>query len=121
MQSTLAALLEAGHGERGLNLESIVRMTSRSPAARFRIAGKGLLAAGYDADLVLVDPVASFTLAPQDLHQRHALSPYIGSRLRGRVERTILRGQTIFHGGRITATANGKWVRPSLKESPCFS
>jgi allantoinase len=95
-------------------------MTAATPAARFRIAGKGKVAAGYDADLALVDLDASFTLAPEDLHQRHALSPYIGSHFRGRVERTLLRGKTIFNQGRITAAENGRWIRPA-KESACSS
>lgn len=120
VQSTLAVLLDATHG-RGLSLAGIVRMTAETPAARFRIAGKGKIAPGYDANLALVDLDAMFTLAPKHLHQRHPLSPYLGAHFRGRVERTLLRGQTIFHQGRITAAAGGKWVRPSgfeLNEEP---
>jgi allantoinase len=118
VQSTLAVLLQAGWSEPGLGLREIVRMTAETPAARFRIAGKGKIAPGFDADLALVDPEASFTLEAGDLHQRHPLSPYIGSQFRGRVVRTLLRGQTIFHEGRITATGCGKWTRPH-QESAC--
>ena len=50
--------------------------------------------------------------APADLLQRHAISPYIGRTFRGRVRRTILRGQTIFTDGRVTAEAKGRFVRP---------
>jgi allantoinase len=117
VQSTLAVLLEAGAG-RGLSLASMVRMTAETPASRFRIAGKGKIASGFDADLALVDLGASFTLAPEHLHQRHPLSPYIGSRFRGRVARTLLRGQTIFYQGCITAAGCGKWIRPH-QESAC--
>jgi allantoinase len=117
VQSTLAVLLEATVG-RGLSIPNIVRMTAEAPASRFRIAGKGKIAPGYDADLALVNLDAPFTLKPEDLHQRHPLSPYVGSQFRSRVERTMLRGQTIFHQGRITAAGNGKWVRPN-QESAC--
>jgi allantoinase len=116
VQSTLAVLLE-----RGLALADIVRLTASTPATRFRIAGKGKIEAGLDADLVLVDLSASFTLAPEHLHQRHPLSPYTGARFRGQVRRTILRGNTIFHDGRITATQPGKWVRPLTQEPACNS
>ena len=119
VQSTLAVLLEAHHRD-GLPLAEIVRMTAETPAARFRIAGKGKLAPGYDADLALVDLDAGFTLAPEDLQQRHRSSPYLHSPFRGRVERTLLRGQTIFHQRRITAHGCGRWVRPS-QESSCSS
>jgi allantoinase len=121
VQSTLAVLLEAGHRARGLSLENIMRMTAETPAQRFRIAGKGKIVPGYDADLALVDLTSPFTLAPDDLLQRHAFSPYIGSQFHGRVQRTLLRGQTIFHEGRITAIGNGNWVRPLKQESACTS
>ena len=119
VQSTLAVLLEATV-ERRLSLPHVVRMTAETPASRFRIAGKGKIAPGYDADLALVNLDAPFTLTPEDLHQRHPLSPYSGSQFRSRIERTLLRGQTIFHQGRITAAGNGKWVRPN-QESACTS
>jgi allantoinase len=119
VQSTLAVLLDATVG-RGLSLSSIVRMTAETPASRFRIAGKGKIARGYDADLALVDLSAGFSLAPEHLHQRHPLSPYIGSPFRSRVVRTLLRGQTIFDRGRITAAGCGKWIR-SNQESICIN
>jgi allantoinase len=119
VQSTLAVLLESGHHTRGMSLADIVRLTATKPATRFRIGGKGKIEPGFDADLVLVDLAESFTLAPEDLHQRHALSPYTGAQFRGRVLRTILRGKTIFQGGRITAEQPGQWVRPGKQETAC--
>lgn len=121
VQSTLAVLLEAGHFTRALPLAAIARMTSETPAARFRIAGKGLIAPGFDADLALVDLGAAHTLAPEDLQQRHKLSPYLGRQFRGRVERTLLRGRAIYQQGRIAAVGCGQWVRPMQQESPCTS
>lgn len=119
VQSTLAVLLEAGHHGRGLTLESIVRMTAANPASRFRIARKGKIAIGFDADLALVDLGSAFTLEGGDLHQRHPTCPYIGSRFHGRVVRTLLRGCTIFRDGRIIAAEKGRWIRPFQKESAC--
>ena len=51
VQSTLAVLLEAGHFRRGLPLERVAQLTAATPAQRFRIAHKGSLAAGNDADV----------------------------------------------------------------------
>jgi allantoinase len=109
-----------------LPLAQIARMTAETPAARFRIGRKGRITPGYDADLALVDLGVAFTLAPEDLHQRHPISPYLGARFRGRVERTLLRGRTIFHKGRMVfhkgrgaAEAGGRWVRPIQQESTC--
>jgi allantoinase len=116
VQSTLPALLERGHHARGLSLARIAELLSAGPARRFRIAGKGVLAPGYDADLALVRLSESFTLTADALFQRHAMSPYIGQTFRGTVRRTIRRGETIFADGHIIASAGGRFVRP-LPES----
>jgi allantoinase len=113
VQSTLAVLLEAGHHRRKLPLERISALLAAEPARRFRIRQKGSLAPGMDADLVLVDLNRSVTLAESDLHQRHALTPYLGRSFRASVCRTMRRGVTIFNDGRVTATSGGRLIRPS--------
>ena len=113
VQSTLAVLLDRGHHERALPLEQIAALVAGTPARRFRIPGKGSLAPGHDADLALVDPAQSFTLAADQLHQRHKMSPYLGTSFRGVVRRTIRRGETIFSDGKIAAQGRGQLVRPS--------
>jgi allantoinase len=113
VQSTLAVLLDRGHHDRGLSLERIARLCATEPARRFRIAGKGELAEGLDADIVLVDVGERWTLEPGGLYQRHEISPYLGRTFCGRVKRTIRRGETIFADGRITATTRGRFLRPT--------
>jgi allantoinase len=113
VQSTLAVLLEQGHFSRGLPLERIAKLTAATPAQRFRIAQKGRLATGNDADITLVDLKGSYTLDAGDLKQRHAISPYVGSTFRGIVRRTLRRGETIFADGSITARTQGALVRPT--------
>jgi allantoinase len=113
VQSTLPILLDRGHHARALPLERIATLVATTPARRFRIAGKGSIAIGNDADLVLVDPNQSFTVRTEDLHQRHKISPYIGVTFRGTLRRTLRRGETIFADGRITARTTGRFVRPA--------
>jgi allantoinase len=112
VQSTLAVLLDRGWHERSLPLERITALVTAEPARRFRIAGKGSLQPGLDADIVLVDLDGRFTLTADHLHQRHKMSPYLGSSFRGAVRRTIRRGETIFMDGQITASTGGRLVRP---------
>jgi allantoinase len=112
VQSTLAVLLSQGHFARHLDIERIAELLATTPAQRFRLASKGALLTGFDADLALVDLATSFTLKKGDLHQRHALSPYVGTTFRGVVRRTIRGGETIFEDGKITATTAGQFVRP---------
>ena len=113
VQSTLAVLLDRGHHARGLALQRIGSLLAGNSAARFRIANKGHLVPGADADLAIVNLSKSFELRADDLMQRHKLSPYVGSRFRGVVERTIRRGETIFDNGKITARTRGALVRPT--------
>ena len=112
VQSTLPVLLDRGYHERALPLERIVALTSTTPARRFRIARKGALAPGHDADIVLVNPEQTFTLRAEDLQQRHKTSPYVGQTFRGVIRRTIRGGETIFADGQITARTRGRFVRP---------
>jgi allantoinase len=94
---------------RGARLDQLAAWMSAAPA---RLAGrqrsKGRISAGYDADLVVWDPDAPFTVAADDLYYRHRLSPYVGAALRGRVHRTIVRGHEIFDGHGHPAGAIGR-------------
>jgi allantoinase len=113
VQSTLPVMFERGHHARDLSVERIVSLLSAVPSERFRIRNKGRIEVSCDADLVLVDPDGSFTLGSADLHQRHKTSPYLGSTFRGRVRRTIRRGETIFVDGRVVAATKGRFVCPT--------
>ena len=108
-QTLLPILLDLG-------VEDVVRLTSRGPAERLRLP-KGGIAPGADADLVLVD--LEDRHAPE-LHDRHRLSPFAGRALRGRVVRTLVRGTTVFHDGRIVAEPLGRLLTPT-KGRPCMS
>ena len=68
---------------------------------------------GADADFVVFDPDTAWTVTEEDLHFRHKLSPYLGAKLRGRVQETWLRGERIFHSGQCIGNPRGReLVRP---------
>jgi allantoinase len=85
---------------RGLGLVDVARLMSTAPA---RLAGlhsrKGRIAAGYDADLVIFDADATFTVEAASLQHRHKLTPYAGRTLHGVVRRTLVRGRAAFDAG----------------------
>jgi allantoinase len=113
VQHTLPLLITEGHINRGTTLAIIADLLSANVAARFKIPNKGKIAFGFDADFALVDLKQKFTVAKADLFYRHPQSPYVGRALTGRVVRTILRGQTIYKDGKITATGGGKLIKPA--------
>jgi allantoinase len=112
-QSLLAALLSAGCHARGLAPATVASVTATGPARRLRLARKGRIAPGYDADLVLVDLAARVTLRREQLRYRHRLSPYLGMAFVGKPERTLLRGETAAIDGRPTGATRGRLARPS--------
>jgi allantoinase len=85
-----------GLHRRGGGLELLARWMAAEPARLAGLIGqKGALKAGCDADIVVFEPDAEWTVNEQELLFRHKLSPYLGSRLRGRVLETYLRGECI--------------------------
>jgi allantoinase len=92
----------------------IQRLTNAHVASRFRIRAKGGLAIGNDADFSLVGPTPE-VITTESLHYRHKQSPYIGRTLKGRVRRTVLRGQTIFEDGKFCAAPIGRFLRADAR------
>jgi allantoinase len=101
----------------GLELPQIARLTSQAPARRFRLAGKGSLEPGADADLTLVDLEVEAPLTEGELLSRHPSTPFVGRPLKGSVVRTILRGSTVRLDGGMVALARGRLVRPAAGAS----
>jgi allantoinase len=100
--------------ERGLPLPLLPRLLCEAPARRFGLwPHKGALVPGGDADLVVFDPDAEWTVDPAALVSTAGWSPYAGRQLRGRVERTIARGVEVFDGsGVLGEPGRGRHVRP---------
>jgi len=99
---------------RGIALERIAEWMCASPA---RFAGqprKGCLAPGFDADVVAFDPDAEEEIVAERLFFKHRVSPYLGTRVRGAVRATWLRGQRVFDGESFTAPHG----RPLLRRHP---
>lgn len=108
IQHLLPLLLDAE-----LSPELCAALTAHNPARRFRLPGKGGLAIGADADLALVELGGSYEVTADTLLYRHRHSPYVGRKLRARVRRTILRGQTVCADGNVVGKPRGQFLTPS--------
>lgn len=99
-----------------LTLPQFVRLSSENPARLFGLwPRKGRLAAGADADLVLVDTRAEWVHDHRTLQTkaRGTALMYDGVRLRGRPVRTIVRGRTVMADGVVTGEPGwGRWITP---------
>jgi allantoinase len=96
---------------RGFTLDHIARWMSSAPAALAGIKHRvGALEAGRDANFIILDTNAEFTVTPDKLHYRHAISPYLNEKLRGVVKATYLRGQVVYREGSFAPGPSGREI-----------
>jgi allantoinase len=85
--------------QHGIGLERLAPWLCERPAALAGLPGKGVLEPGADADLVIWDPEAAFTVDPAALRHRHPVSPYAGRTVYGKVTSTYLGGRRVYPNG----------------------
>jgi len=97
--------------KRGMSYNHMAEVLCWNPAQRYGLLGKGDIALGYDADLVLLDPNESFVVRAEDSPSAQGHTPFEGLELTGRVKSTFLRGNLIYHQGRINGPAQGRYLK----------
>jgi allantoinase len=105
MQETVPLVLDEAFHRRGMRLDAFVRFASTNAA---RIVGlyprKGSLLPGADADVVLVDLDAEWTVdAKAQQFSKNPWSPFEGRKARAKIVRTLVRGETVYAEGEILA------------------
>jgi allantoinase len=108
-QSTRQLLL----AQERLALETVAAVTATNIAERFRLPGKGDIAPGFDADLWLVDLAHAGQVRREDLLYRNPFSAHEGQAIRGRTVRTLVRGRTVYHDGRVLSGPVGRLIKPA--------
>lgn len=103
---------------RSISPARLTRWLSEAPA---QLAGlqrsKGRIAPGLQADFAIVDPTHAFVADPDDLHQRHPITPYAGRTFQGRVHATYLRGQLIYADGDVVGAPSGRLLQRDTRAS----
>jgi dihydroorotase len=94
-----------------LSLLRFVDLTSAGPARLFNIASKGRIAAGYDADLTIVDMKREETISDSWIASRSGWTPYDGVKVKGWPVGTFVRGRRVMWQGEVTTPATGEAVR----------
>jgi dihydroorotase len=94
-----------------LSLLRFVDLTSAGPARLFGIARKGRIAAGYDADLTIVDLKRKQTITDQWVASKAGWTPYHGKPVTGWPVGTILRGRKVMWENELVTPAQGETVK----------
>ncbi|NKX43792.1 dihydropyrimidinase [Roseicyclus persicicus] len=93
-------------------LAGFLRATCEAPADLYGLPGKGRIAPGADADLVLWDPARSVTYGANDLHDNVGYNPWEGTTVTGWPVATLLRGVPVMREGEYLGTPGaGQWLR----------
>lgn len=110
---TLLTLMMTHGTRRGIAAARLSTWLATAPARRFGLAGKGAIAEGMDADIVLVETGGPWPLRAEDLEYRHPVSPFTGHPMTARVVRTYLRGAEVARDGRAVGEPTGRFVAAS--------
>jgi len=97
--------------KRKVSLHRAAELLCWNPAQRFGLPSKGDIAPGLDADIVLVDPDASFTVHAKDSESTQGYTPFEGLDLTGKVMSTFLRGQLIYDNGNVVGGPTGRYLK----------
>ncbi|HEY0941422.1 MAG TPA: dihydroorotase family protein [Steroidobacter sp.] len=111
----LPALVSEG-SRRGMSYNHMARVTSWNPAQRYGLNRKGDIAEGFDADIAIVDPAASWTIRASESPSTQGYTPFEGLEMSARVDATFLRGMKIYENGQVLGAPRGQYLhRPESR------
>jgi dihydroorotase (multifunctional complex type) len=113
LETTLPLLLTMVARDK-LSLEHLVAVLARNPARIFRLEGKGVITAGFDADLTVVDMDQEFIIDSSTFYTKAKYSPFDGMKVVGRPVQVFLGGNLVMKEGEILSKpGSGTILRPS--------
>ena len=88
-------------------IETIVEKMCHAPARIFRIKNRGYIREGYHADLVIIDPAASWTVSKDNIQYKCGWSPFEGQTFNAQVTHTFVGGHLVYENGNFNETQKG--------------
>jgi dihydroorotase len=106
VQHALPLLLNL-HASGELAIDTAVQRACHAPAICFQIRDRGFLDEGYFADVLVVDPDASWVVTPESLLYKCGWSPLTGREMQGSLEQTFVNGNLVYADGRVSEAYRG--------------
>ena len=91
LSATITNLVKPGH----IDYFDMVRTMSYNPAKLMKL-NKGEISVGKDADFTIFDPEKEYTYLKENIVSKSKNSPWIGKKLVGQVQKTIVGGRIVF-------------------------
>ena len=110
IENSLALMLDQVNRGR-CTLQQVVDWMCDAPARVWDMIGKGRIAVGYDADLVLVDMAKTQQIANESQLTKCGWSPWHGENLTGWPVRTWVCGHEVFREGQLAESRPGQPVQ----------
>jgi allantoinase len=98
IQTLLPSFFDSAVNQREMALPQFVRQIATNPAQMFGLfPRKGTIAVGSDADVVILDRNKEWVARGDEMLHKQKWTPFEGKTIKGRVLRTLRRGETIYH------------------------
>jgi dihydroorotase len=98
LDTALGLALRMLHRGQGLSLSRIISLMSTAPAEIVALAGRGALAVGHFADVVIFDAGAEWRYDAKATRSKSHNTPFDGAEMLGRVKTTISEGRIAYRG-----------------------
>ena len=89
LSATITNVVDKGY----ITYLDMVRLMSYSPAKLLGLSSKGSLKEGYDADITIFNPNTEYIYTKESIVSKSKNTPFIGKKLKGQVEYTIVNGE----------------------------
>ncbi|PIE54473.1 MAG: allantoinase AllB [Dethiosulfovibrio peptidovorans] len=111
IQNSYDVLFDEAVQKRRMPLNQFVAVTATNAAEIFHLKGKGRTSIGYDGDFVLIRPNTYYIIEADGLEYKHKISPYVGRSVGCQIERTVVRGRTVYsRSGGVSSTSCGRFI-----------
>ena len=114
----LPYMVSEGYMQGRLSLRRLTEVLSSTPARRYGLFHqKGSITVGKDADLVLFDPEDEWLVEGKNFLSRGKITPFEDMRFKGKIIKTLLRGQVIYDSkaGIQVNPGYGRWLRRNYR------
>ncbi|MEZ4866413.1 MAG: dihydropyrimidinase [Caldilineaceae bacterium] len=111
IEARLALIHHGGVVQGRLSRQRWVQLCATNAARWMGLANKGVLAPGYQADVVIFDPQQEHVVSLSSLHEKSGWSPYAGMAMQGWPRTIFLGGKAIVvDGAYVGSPGDGRFV-----------